>query len=194
MRKYLIFILLVFLLTGCAKTAKQDAIVNSEQVGNSQNEKDKTEDSNNNLENDPSKETEDLVYSFSYNNIKISLNEEASSIIQSLGESMEKFEAPSCAFQGMDMFYVYPGFELSTYPLDDKHYISTIDFIDDTVYTENGLYIGSSLDEVLAKYGNDFKQSGSIYTYSLGDSSISFAINNDVVENITYTALVGDQK
>lgn len=177
MRKYFIFILLVFLLTGCAKTVKQDASVNGNPVVN-----------------DPAKETEDAVYSFSFNDIKISLNEEASSIIQSLGEAMEKFEAPSCAFQGMDMFYVYPGFELSTYPLEDKHYISTIDLIDDSVSTENGVYIGSSLDEVIAKFGNGFKQSGSIYTYVLGDTSISFAINNNIVENITYTALVGDQK
>ena len=106
---------------------------------------------------------------------------------------MEEFQAPSCAFQGMDMFYVFPGFELSTYPLEDSHYISTIDFIDDTVTTEKGLYIGSTLDDVIDKYGVGFEQSGSIYTYKSGDTSISFAINNDTVENITYAALVGEQ-
>lgn len=173
MRKYFIFILIIFLLAGCTK---KDGAITGGQVNNNE------------------KQIADAGYIFNFNNIKISLNEEASSIIESLGQPLESFQAPSCAFQGMDIFYLFPGFELSTYPLDDKHYISRIDFIDDTVSTEYGLYIGSTLDDVFNKYGNDFKQSGSIYTYELGDTSISFVIKNNIVENITYIALVGDQK
>ncbi len=191
MKKSFILILIILLLTGCAKEVKDDDIVDGGEISNSQDEN--AGDSNDDSENQPSKEADSEGYSFTYNNIKISLNEESTSIIKGLGEAMEEFQAPSCAFQGMDMFYVFPGFELSTYPLEDSHYISTIDFIDDTVTTEKGLYIGSTLDDVIDKYGVGFEQSGSIYTYKSGDTSISFAINNDTVENITYAALVGEQ-
>ena len=190
MKKYFVFLLLILLLTSCSKQAKDDEMFEGSQVDKSQGIN--TENSDDTQENDLSKEIISDGYSFTFDNIKISLNEEATSILESLGEPIEQFQAPSCAFQGTDIFYLYPGFELSTYPLEDLHYISTIDFIDDSVSTENGLRIGSTLDDVIAKNGNDFKQSGYIYTYELGDSSISFVINKQIVENITYVSLLSN--
>ena len=39
---------------------------------------------------------------------------------------MSYFEAPSCAFDGIDKTYTYAGFELLTYPKDDKDYVSSV--------------------------------------------------------------------
>ena len=52
-----------------------------------------------------------------------------------LGEPMHYFEAPSCAFEGMDKIYSYSGFEFTTYTKDNVDYIASIVFLDDTVTT-----------------------------------------------------------
>ncbi|MCK9443337.1 MAG: hypothetical protein M0Q14_02200 [Tissierellaceae bacterium] len=188
MKKYLILLAAIVLLTGCGNQGDNSKDMNGEQIADQNHNSQGTENEGQNAE------EENQGFSFSAGDLKIYLNQEAAPFVKTLGNAMEQFEAPSCAFQGMDVFYVYPGFELSTYPLDGSHYVSTIDLIDDSVSTEEGIYIGSTLDDVVDKYGDNYGKSGDIYTYISGDTSLSFAIVNNVVENITYMALVGDQK
>ena len=188
MKKYLVFLAAILLLTGCGNKGDNGKDINGEQITDQQRNSQGNENENQDTE------EKNHGFSFSAGDLKIYLNQEAAPFVKTLGNAMEQFEAPSCAFQGMDVFYVYPGFELSTYPLNGSHYVSTIDLIDDSVSTEEGIYIGSTLDDVVEKYGDNYSKSGDIYTYISGDTSLSFAIVNNVVENITYMALVGDQK
>ncbi|MFA7412511.1 MAG: hypothetical protein WCZ27_09765, partial [Tissierellaceae bacterium] len=182
MKKYLILVLAALLLTGCGKQADKVEDTGEDLTVNQQGENSPGESGK------QAEGKEDLGFSFTSGDLKIYLNQEATPFVKTLGNAMEQFEAPSCAFQGMDVFYVYPGFELSTYPLEGSHYVSTIDFIDDSVSTEEGIYIGSSLEDVISKYGDNYQQSGDIYTYVSGDTSLAFAIVNGQVENITYMA------
>jgi len=118
------------------------------------------------------------------------MNVDVAPIIEALGEPVEYFEAPSCAFQGLDKIYYYNGFELSTYPLEDKDMISTVNFLDDSVTTEQGIYLGASLEEVIAAYGEDYIQELSSYTYNLNDTNLTFIVEADAVISITYFAVV----
>ncbi len=129
-------------------------------------------------------------YVFEYNGITINLNSNAEPIIKELGEPMEYFEAESCAFQGLDKTYYYNGFELTTYPNGDDDYISSIYFRDDSVSTPEGIYIGSSAEDVLEAYGNEYTGGENTYIYTKGDTSLTFIVENGEVVSITYQALV----
>ncbi len=166
---WFLLILVLFALAGCSKANTAEGPSNS---------------NDNNL---PDAETEGFLYE--YQGVTIPMHAKAESILKSLGESKDYFEAPSCAFQGLDKIYYYSGFELSTYPKDDIDYISAINFTDDSVSTKEGISIGSTSDEVIKAYGNDYKGENGSYIYILGKSKLSFITENDAVTAITYEAV-----
>lgn len=181
MKKAILLLTMMLLLVGCGKEAVQTS-----------NEPDAGLTSEDTLGKDGKDSKGDAVegYSFLYNEVKILMNVDATPIIEALGESVSYFEAPSCAFQGLDKIYTYNGFEVSTYPNNEQDYISSVYFLDDSVATEKGIYIGASLDEVIAAYGEGYTENSSEYTYTLGESKLSFIIEEDAVTAITYSAIV----
>lgn len=128
-------------------------------------------------------------YYFEYKGIKIGINDEAAPIIEKLGEPMNYFEAPSCANEGMDKVYSYSGFEFTTYTKNDKDYISSIVFLDDTVTTREGITLNSTLDDMVAAYGSDYVQSYNQYSYSDGNCVLSFIIENGAVASVEYSSV-----
>jgi hypothetical protein len=133
---------------------------------------------------------QDQGYVFNYNGIPIVVNTDVEPVLKELGEPLDYFEAESCAFQGLDKTYYYSGFELTTYPKDNTDYISSVYFMDDSVSTAEGIYIGSSVDDVLEAYGEDYTGGENAYIYTKGDSSLIIITENDEVISITYQALV----
>ena len=129
-------------------------------------------------------------YRFETDGITIPMNVDVAPILAALGESQEYFEAESCAFHGLDKIYTYNGFEINTYPNGDKDYIASVYFLDDSVTTEEGIYLGSALDDVVAAYGEDYREESGEYTYTLGESRLSFIVEEDSVTAITYSAIV----
>jgi hypothetical protein len=129
-------------------------------------------------------------FSFEYNKTAIPMNVDAAPIVKSLGEPMDYFEAASCAFQGLDKQYYYNGFELGTYPKGNQDFVSYINFQDDTVSTDQGIALGSTLDELLASYGKDYTQEGTSYVYKKGETKLTFIVEEDTVTQITYGAIV----
>ncbi len=129
-------------------------------------------------------------FSFENSGVTIPMNVDAAPIVDELGEPVEYFEAASCAFQGLDKIYYYNGFEVGTYPNGDKDYVSYVNLLDDSVATDKGVYLGSTLDEVTAAYGKDYTAEGSSYVYRLGDTKLTFIIEDDAVTSIAYYAIV----
>ncbi len=174
MKRLLLFMAVMLVLTGCSKagSAKQE---------NTEGASDTTEKSSGAV-------TEG--YSFDYNDVNIPMNVDAAPVVEALGESVDYFEAASCAFQGLDKIYSYSGFELGTYPNGDKDYVSYVTLLDDSVSTDKGIYVGSTLDEVTAAYGNEYTVEGSSYVYRLGESKLTFIVEDDMVAQITYAAIV----
>jgi hypothetical protein len=65
-----------------------------------------------------------------------------------------------------------------------------VSLLDDSVATDKGIYLGSTLDEVIAAYGNEYSAEGTSYVYRLGETKLTFIIEDDTVTSITYYAIV----
>ena len=122
------------------------------------------------------------AYVFTYNGVQIRMN--------ALGDDYTYFEAPSCAFEGLDKVYTYNSIVVRSYTRDGADYIAAVELKDDTVATAEGIRIGSTEDEVRAAYGEEGTPGTAGIEYTLGDSFISFIFENGKVTAITYTAIV----
>ncbi|MHB8129638.1 MAG: putative periplasmic lipoprotein [Mobilitalea sp.] len=185
MKKVIIFLAVLLFLAGCSKKEAIPVTSDTSNVGDDNS-------INVNEEANSTEVTGELAegYKFVYNDVTIPMNTDSEPIIESLGEPVEYFEAPSCAFQGLDKIYYYNGFELSTYPSGDKDIVSTVNFLDDSVTTEQGIYLGATLEEVIAAYGKDYVQDLASYTYYLGETKLTLIVEEDAVISITYFAVV----
>ncbi len=127
---------------------------------------------------------------FTYNGTDIVPNAKMEPITTALGEPTKYFESESCAFQGKDKVYTYGSVVINTYPDSDVDYVYTIELKDDTVQTKEGIYIGSSVDDVKAKYGEPAEDTGTALVYEKGTSTLNFGYADKVVTSIVYNAVV----
>ena len=175
----LLLIVLILLLTGCG--GGENASGNLDDNGDNS----MPMGSINELDDDK----ESKGYVFEYNGTTIAMNEKAESILEDLGESIDYFEAESCAFEGLDKIYTYSGFELNTYEIDGVDYVASVLLLDDSVSTKEGIYLYSNLNDVLSTYGNNYTKNLGMYTYELNKSKISFLVEDDEVVSIEYNAI-----
>ena len=78
---------------------------------------------------------------------------------------------------------------VTTYPESEVDYVYSIELKDDTVETPEGIFIGSTKDDVISAYGEDAEDSGSALIYTKGESQLNFLLDGDVVCNIVYLAI-----
>ncbi len=186
MKKLLLCMLMALLVTGCGAKEQSDKKDAADETGANQ----ATSAPADTAAAGDSAEVKDS-YLFDYNGVAIRMNTDAAPVLKALGEPQEYFEAKSCAFDGMDKTYFYSGIELTTYPKSDKEdYISSIYFKDDSVSTKEGIFIGSTLQQLLDAYGENYSGDGEAYTYTKEDSSIMFIVEADEVTSITYLAAI----
>ncbi len=127
------------------------------------------------------------AFSFTVDGVTVVLNAQATPILEELGEELSYFESESCAFSGLDKEYTYSSFVITTYPVDEVDYVAGIVLMDDTVATEEGISIGSSLAEVIAAYGESDSQT--TCEYESGDSRLLILLSDEVVTSIQYVAI-----
>jgi hypothetical protein len=181
MKKGILLLAIMLLLVGCSKDdTTPDATGNT----GTNTSTDGTSDTSDNA----GEPTEG--YSYDANGVTIPMNVDAAPIVEALGEPVEYFEAASCAFQGLDKIYYYNGFELGTYPSGDKDIVSYVNFLDDSVTTDKDIYLGSTAEEVIAAYGEDYTEDSGSYVYRLGETKLTFIVEADAVTSITYAAIV----
>lgn len=125
-------------------------------------------------------------YYFEFNGVEVGVDDPAESIIKALGEPIHYFEAQSCAFEGMDKIYTYSGFEFQTYTKDDKDYIYSVSFLDDSVATREGIALGASFEDVKKIYGENYENSFNQYSFTYNNCKLSFIIENGEVISIEY--------
>lgn len=128
-------------------------------------------------------------FSFSSGSTKIEMNADASEVVEKLGEAEDYFESESCAFKGLDKVYTYPGFKLNTYPVDDKDFVLSVVFMDDTVETDEGISIGSSKEDVTEAYGEASKESGSKLVYEKENTEMTIGLDGDSVSSLEISAV-----
>ena len=115
---------------------------------------------------------------------------EAAPILAAFPEPRDIFESPSCAFEGIDITYFYPGFELTTYPQNNKEYVLSVVFTDDSITTPEGVYLGGTQESMEKAYGSTYKQSDGQFTYVNGKGSLVFTFEDDIIAGIVYTMII----
>ena len=126
-------------------------------------------------------------YSFAAGNgAVIIVNENMTDALAALGEPQSYFEAESCAFDGLDKTYTYPGFIITTRPDGDQDFINSIRLTDDSVTTREGAYIGYTADQVKAVYGDPQDELETALYYTDAYTMLSFILEDGVVISIEY--------
>ena len=166
-------LLALFLFTSCGKEEETDSTISESAQGQ---QKDIVEDD---------------AFAFVANGISIPLDGESADLVDKIGD-YEYFEAPSCAFQGLDKTYTYHGFTLYTYEVDGVDHVLSVVLTDDSVTTPEGIAIGFGIDEVKAAYGDDFTMSDGAYVYTKGKTTLSFIMENDKISSIEYMTLTDE--
>jgi len=117
----------------------------------------------------------------------IEMDQDFAIVLAALGEPLDEFEAPSCAFDGIDRVFLYPDFEVRTYPKGGLDHVHTIVFENDLIRTtEGGIRLGASLQAVIDAYGEDYEHDTGMYTYTRGLTTLEFLIDDGIVTNILY--------
>lgn len=174
----------LFLFTACGQQEEVGGMV-SESSQDRQEEVSQEKD----LQEDPKETVPEEVFAFVVKGISIPMDGESADLVDQLGD-YEYYEAPSCAFQGLDKIYTYHGFTVYTYEADGTDHVSSVVLTDDSVTTPEGIAIGFGLDEVLAAYGDGYTTNGSAYIYTKGKTTLSFILQNEQISSIEYGVLL----
>ena len=130
-------------------------------------------------------------FTFTTQGVTIHMDQNMAEVLEQLGEPLGVFEAPSCAFDGIDRIFSFPGVQIHTYPDGDLDFVHTISIRDDSVTTMNGIFLGSSWEDVLAAYGDVYQQEFGMFTFTMGRTTLSFFIEDEMVVGITYELIMG---
>ena len=128
---------------------------------------------------------DDSLY-FEANGIKIHPYDLADDVLSALGEPSGTFESASCAYQGMDYFYYYDGFQLTVNDVEGTKRVTTITVVDDTVSIPQGVKIGSTEDEMLTLMGDEYTVSSGLYVFVEDDTTLQIQIKESKVAAILY--------
>lgn len=131
-------------------------------------------------------------YTYIYNDVVVEIDADASVVVEELGEPLSYFEAPSCAFEGVDKIYTYSSFEIETYPMEGKDFISMVTFKDDSITTPEGVAIGDLVDKVKEVYG-DCTEEGGMMVYEKDDMKLCFIVKDGAVVSVEYKSTVLDE-
>ena len=128
---------------------------------------------------------------FAYKNEKVYMDGDITDALARIGEPRSVYEEPSCAFDGIDKIFRYPGFDIYTYPEKEKDFIHQIYFRDDSVSTAEGIFIGGSYEEMVSAYGSGYEREQSQYAYADGRTRLQFILSDGgIIEAITYRLIM----
>jgi hypothetical protein len=98
-------------------------------------------------------------------------------------------EVPSCAGQGMATEYNFKNGSFFVETYTGNTVVDRIALCDDTVTTAEGIYIGQTIDDVKAAYGEPTEIAGVNYKYLKGSSELWFTFDdNGKIQYIEYRA------
>ncbi|MDE7223004.1 MAG: hypothetical protein K2O34_04390 [Acetatifactor sp.] len=124
-------------------------------------------------------------YVFVTGGVTVGVDADVAPVLQALGEPKSYFEAASCAFEGLDKIYTYNGFEIDTYPAQDKDLVSAVILKDDSVTTAEGVCIGDSLEKLQETYGEAAQENGMV-VYEKDGMKLCFILQDDSIISIEY--------
>lgn len=126
-------------------------------------------------------------YVFKSGSVEIVPGEDSSAVISALGEANSYDEEDiGCGNNEMAKVYNYVGFQIKTYPDSSKDFIDTVTIKNDSVSTPEGITIGSSRDDVIAAYGEDYEEKGDGLIYKNGKTTLNIVVRDGAVTSIYY--------
>lgn len=132
--------------------------------------------------------TEDY-YFFEYKQTAIYPDQDVKEVVAALGEPSSYFEAPSCAFDGIEKTYTYSGFEISTYIDGDIDRIAAIVLTNDLVGTKEGVFIGEDASKIEKTYSTATETSDRMYKYDKGGKELLFIVEGGKIVSIEYLSI-----
>ena len=132
-------------------------------------------------------------YVFNVQDLSVAIDTEAAAYLDVLGEPVSYYEAPSCAFEALDKFYTYSGYEIDTYSVSDVDYVLAVALLDDSVSTAEGVCIGDAASKVKDVYGAPTTESATSAVYEKDGMKLTFIFKDDVVVSIEYKTLLLDE-
>lgn len=122
--------------------------------------------------------------------LRIGILDDANIVLSALPPPFGTFEAESCAYQGMDAFYYYDGFQLMVNEIDEERKITSISIKDDLFKTPQGLKFGLSMDavkELMAPLNLELIEKGDILQYIDCKTVLKLRFNQDKLIAAEYT-------
>jgi hypothetical protein len=123
--------------------------------------------------------------------LEVWVGKPASGILAAFPEPDDIFESPSCAFEGVDITYFYPGFELTTYPFNGEEHFLSVMLTDDSVRTPEGVTLGGTYADMAGGYNGGYDQNGNQYTYTNGKGKLVVTIREGFITGIFFTLIIG---
>jgi hypothetical protein len=124
------------------------------------------------------------VFSFTYQGVTLVPGNAFDSA--ALPEAESVYQVPSCAIEGTDNVYSYGDIEVTAFNDGNGEVIYSVYIVDANTPTAEGLYIGDTLDQVIAVYGEDYTQENSQVTYQKGDTLLVIILDGDYVASIDF--------
>ncbi len=124
-------------------------------------------------------------YTVEIRGVELCVGGDADEVISRLGESNSHSSAPSCAGVGEDELYIYSGFKLFVYRSGARAEISSVEIVNDTISTAEGIYIGDEEEKVISVYGEG-KRIGEVREYEGNGVRLRFFIRGGRVRSIKY--------
>jgi hypothetical protein len=128
-----------------------------------------------------------VMIGFSSNGTQITPGMPMANVIEKVGEAEDVFEAPSCAFEGVDRIYYYKGFEVNSYPASDgTERVLSVVLRTDEVQTNEGLYIGMSKEDLLSLYPDmqTDDKIGNLHTITSGGTELRVITDVDDADKV----------
>ncbi len=134
---------------------------------------------------DPNAESSNYVFVYNGFNFIVNAPMDESKLPD---DDYDVFEVASCAGPGMAKQYTFKGGSFKVELFTDSDVIAAITICDDTVTTAEGIYIGNTVEQVKAAYGEPVTDTGAAMIYEKGSSELRIFVNDGVVNSIVYFA------
>ena len=120
-------------------------------------------------------------YRFSYNGFEIVPGAKVDTALDAFGDDYDRMEVASCAYQGVDIVYTYPGFTLYAYTDAGVEYINVIE-ITNSLINCGGISVGDSIKKAKELYGEPTV--GDDFGVLYHDGKTDLQISTDGVDTI----------
>lgn len=126
-------------------------------------------------------------YIFKSGSVEIVPGEDSSATLDALGKENAYDEVDiGCGNNEVGKVYSYSGFKIQTYPDNSKDYVDTVTITNDSVSTPEGISIGSSREDVIRAYGDEYTEKSNGIIYIKDKTTLSFVIRDGAVTSIIY--------